>query len=333
MPTPLIDTMRRLSRSELADLLTMFSDQPALAETEDAATVCARLLDALRATLDLVGAADDVLERHLVRRVATGLGVDYDRGMDSGSITRELKTFITDTIVYDLRPFIQVAVCMGWADGALRPEEIAVVDAALSRLKLLVPRRAELLGLCASPIRPDDLAAPLASISGDDQKAWSLLALAWAVAMADLTAHPAEVSAFHALAGHLGVTVERADRLRGLVTQRFQDGLAASSAGAAPRGASRALAKATLAAMHAADLDEYLHAATGLRTLSVLLSSPAPARPEAGSMGMLDSLLDRDGWVGAPTVLAGTLFLRRVGSDPELHRLLVVVLVCLEHMR
>lgn len=333
MPTPLIDTLRRLSRSDLADLLAMLSDRPAPAETEDAATVCSRLLETLRATLGLGGATDDVLERHLVRRVATALGVDYDPAMDSGHITREIKTFITDTIVYDLRPFIQVAVCMGWADGALCPEEIAVVDAALSRLKLLVPRRAELLGLCASPIRPDDLAASLASLSGDDQKAWSLLALAWAVALADLTAHPAEVSALHALAGHLGVTVEQADRLRELVTRRFEDGLAASAVGPGHRGASRALAKATMAAMHAADLDEYLHAATGLRTLSALLSSPVPVRPAAGSVGVLDAVLERDGWVGVPTVMAGTLFLRRLGSDPELHKLLVVVLVCLERMR
>ncbi len=44
-------------------------------------------------------------------------------------------------------------------------------------------------------------------------------------------------------------------------------------------------------------------------------------------------MLDADSWVGAPAVLAGALFLRRLGGDELSQQLLVLVLTCLERTR
>jgi len=332
----LLDTLQTLSRSDLADLLHVLSGREAIAETDDARTLSGRVVAELRRHCELSDCGNAELERYVVRRVANGLGVDYDPAMDAPEITARLRDFITDTIVEDLQPFIQVAVCMGWADGVLEPEEIAVVDAALSRLKLLVRRRSELLALCSAPIRPGDLAGVLRAAAADDQKAWSLLALGWAVALADLRTHPQEIQAFRELAGYLGVSAERADRLRQLVTRRFRDTLEDSGVSpdhSLPRRSARALAKATMGAITAAELDDYLQEKVGLKALSLLLSSPVRVREQRDSLGMVSEVLGRDGWVGAPTVLAGTLFLRRVGPDPVAQKLLVAVLLCLERQR
>jgi len=327
-----IETLRRLSRSDLADLLHVIDDETVCSDADDAATLAARAITGLRGLCGLSAEDDEErLERHLVRRVANGLRVDYDPAMDVDEITNRLRVHIQDLIVEDLRPFIQVAVCMGWADGTLKPEEIAVVDAALSRLKLLVRRRSELLALCSQPIRPQDLSEALEAAAADDQKAWSLLALGWAVALADLRTHPNEIRVFHELAALMGINEERADRLRDLVTRRFRDSLVIS--GVSPDGAAitpHALAKATMGAIMAAELDDYLQAKTGLKTLTLLLSSPVRVRDHRDSLVVLNDVLGRDGWVGAPTVLAGTLFLRRVGRDPTMQKLLVTVLLCLE---
>jgi tellurite resistance protein len=332
--TGLLDTLRTLSRSDLVDLLHVLVGHETFEETDGAESLARQTVAELRRLCALPASSDAELERYLMRRVANTLGVDYDPVMDVQEITARLRDFITDTIVEDLRPFIRVAVCMGWADGTLKPEEIAVVDAALSRLKLLVRRRSELLRLCRAPIRPGDLADELHAAAADDQKAWSLLALGWAVALADLRTHPQEVRAFHELAGYLGIPPERAERLRQLVTKRFRDTLEVSGVSAdRPPSAPRALAKATMGAITAAELDDYLQAKVGLKALSLLLSSPVRVREHRDSLGMVNEVLGHHGWVGAPTLLAGTLFLRRVGPDPATRKLLVTVLLCLERQR
>lgn len=331
----LLDTLHRLPRSDLADLLQMLDCGAPALSTEDATTLANRVLGELARLGGLEAAPEAQLERHLLRQVANALGVDYDPAMDMAEITDRLRSFISDTIVEDLRPFIQVAVCMGWADGSLKPEEIAVLDAAMSRLKLLMRRRTELLQICSSPITPDELAPTLIALRGDDQKAWSLLAFGWGVALADLRTHPQEIAVFHRLAGFLGVSAERAEHLRDLVTRRFEDSFGQPQDPAAPSSpvASRALARATMGAISAAELDSYLKAKTGLKTLSLLVSSPSRMRDKWSSLDVVEDVLGRDGWVGAPTLLAGTLFLRRVARDPVAQKLLVTTLLCVERGR
>lgn len=330
-----LDILCRLPRSDLADLMHLLEIDEAIHDTDDAATMACRVIDELRQLCSLQDVDDGQLERHLLGRVANCLGVDYDRAMEGADIGERVRSFISDAIVEDLRPFIQVAVCMGWADGALRPEEIAVVDAALSRLKLLVRRRGELLGLCSSHLRPEDLEVTLQSVAADEQKAWSLLAFAWGVALSDLRTHPQEIAVFHRLAGYLGLTQERADHLRGLVTRRFQDsfGMGPEASGARAGPATRSLSRATLGAITAAELDSYLQAKTGLKTLSLLLSSPTRSQNPSSSMEVVENVLGRDGWMGAPSLMAGTLFLRRVGHDVVAQKLLVTVLLCVERAR
>jgi len=274
-----------------------------------------------------------LLERHLVSRLANALHIDYDPAMNTADITDRLVSHISDSVVEDLRPFIQVSVCIGWADGRLAPEEIAVMDAALSRLKLLSRRRSELLSLCSRPITPDHLADVLAKIGRDDQKAWSVLALGWAVALADMKTAPEEEETFHRLAELLGVDRTRAEALQDLVARRFQDSLDERPDATTGRR-HRALAKATMAAITAAELDSYLHATTGLKSLALLLSSSfnVSGGPR-DSMAALDAMLDADSWVGAPAVLAGALFLRRLGGDELSQKLLVLVLTCIERTR
>ena len=303
-------------------------------EEEEAASLCARLIRDLHRLTGLAEGTDELLERHMVSRLANALRIDYDPAMETAAITRLLQQSISDTVVEDLRPFVQVAVCMGWADGRLRPEEIGVVDAALSRLKLLMRRRSELLSICTTPIAPAMLADALAEVAKDDQKAWSVLALGWAVALADMKTHPQEIRVFHEIAAHLGISPERADTLRELVTRRFQDSLGIHGPlDAAHPSAPRALAKATMAAITAAELDSYLHAMTGLKSLSLLLSTSVRVGDHNDSMSALDAMLVDNGWFGAPALLAGTLFLRRLGGDELNQQLLILVLTCLERGR
>lgn len=329
----MIATLRKLSRSDLAELLiTLTEDRSAVSEEEDTARLANRLVEELQRLTGAEGTNDFQLERVIVSRLVNVLGIDYSPGMRSQEIASRIQTRISDLIVEDLRPFIQVAVCMGWADGRLSPEEIALVDAALSRLRILKRRRAELLGLCSSVIRPENIAEALESASHDDQKAWSLLALGWAVAMVDLKTHPKEVSVFYDLAAHLGINKKRAEHIRELVGRRFRDSLVVSGVptDATEPKAPRTLAKATMAAIMAAELDSYLHAITGLKTLSLLLGTPLCIGDHRDSVGALDTILAPTGWFGAPTILAGTLFLRRLGNDTVNVKLLVLLLTCLE---
>ncbi len=329
----LIPTLRNLPRTDLVELLTVISGSTSVKEEDTRAALSDHLVKELFNLCGLPAVDEALLERHLVTRLANGLRIDYDPAMSTAEISSRLECHISDSVVEDLRPFIQVAVCIGWADGRLTPEEIAVMDAALSRLKLLSRRRNELLALCAKPISPVHLTEVLGEIGKDDQKAWSVLALGWAVALADMKTVPAEVETFHQLAGLLGVDQSRAEALQELVTRRFHDSLddrQETTGGFQPR----ALAKATMAAITAAELDSYLQAATGLKSLSLILSSSFQVSSgPRDSMAALDAMLDADSWVGAPAVLAGALFLRRLGGDELSQQLLVLVLTCLERTR
>lgn len=330
---PILPTLRRLPRTDLIELLTVFSAGTVVSAEDKDSDLADRLVRDLFALFGLPPVDEALLERHLVSRLANGLRIDYDPSMSTEKITERLEGYISDSVVEDLRPFIQVAVCIGWADGRLAPEEIAVMDAALSRLKLLSRRRSELLMLCSQPITPDHLKDVLADIGRDDQKAWSVLALGWAVALADMKTLPAEVETFHRLAELLGVDRTRAEALAELVTRRFQDSLD-DRGGTATGFQPRALAKATMAAITAAELDSYLHAVTGLKSLSLLLSSSySVVGSPRDSMVALDAMLDADSWVGAPAILAGALFLRRLGGDELSQQLLVLVLTCVERTR
>jgi len=330
---PIIPTLRSLPRTDLAELLTVISSGASIQPEDTDRALGDRLVNELFGICGLPPEDEALLERHVVSRLANGLRIDYDPAMSTEEITERLERHISDSVVEDLRPFIQVAVCIGWADGRLAPEEIAVMDAALSRLKLLSRRRSELLMLCSQPITPDHLKDVLADIGRDDQKAWSVLALGWAVALADMKTLPAEVDTFHRLAELLGVDRARAEALQDLVTRRFQDSLD-DRAGTATGFQPRALAKATMAAITAAELDSYLHAVTGLKSLSLLLSCTySVIGSPRDSMAALDAMLDADSWVGAPAILAGALFLRRLGGDEISQQLLVLVLTCLERTR
>ncbi len=327
---PIIPTLRSLPRLDLLELLAVLCEPDSAREDETSEELADRLVSQLNRLLGIDPGDDALLERHVVSRLANGLKVDYDPTMSTAEIRLRLARQISDCVIEDLRPFVLVAVCVGWSDGRLSPEEIAVMDAALSRLKLLSRRRGELLALCAQPISAAQLSHVLTPIAGDDQKAWSVLALGWAVALADLETLPAEEETFFQLAAHLGVDRDRARALKELVARRFYDSLEDRlGSGRGPRP--RALAQATMAAITAAELDSYLRARTGLKSLSLILSSPC--RLSAGdwdSTDALDAMLDSDSWVGAPAVLAGALFLRRLGGDELSQHLLVLALTCLE---
>lgn len=328
---PLIPTLRTLPRADLVELLTVLAEHTSVHEEDTVGVLSDRLVNELFTLCGLPAVDEALLERHLVSRLANGLRIDYDPAMGTEEISSRLEQYISDSVVEDLRPFIQVAVCIGWADGKLSAEEIAVMDAALSRLKLVSRRRNELLGLCAQPMSPAHLTDVLAEIGLDDQKAWSVLALGWAVALADMKTEPAEVETFFELARLLNVDRARAEALQELVSRRFADSLEDHSA---PGFRPRALAKATMAAITAAELDSYLHAATGLKSLSLLVSSTfSVVGGPRDSMAALDAMLDTNSWVGAPAVLAGALFLRRLGGDALSQKLLVLVLTCLERTR
>jgi tellurite resistance protein len=329
----LIPTLRTLPRTDLVELLTVISGIASVKEEDSDIALASRLVSEVFRLCGLPAGDEALLERHLVSRLANALHIDYDPAMGTADIAEKLERYISDSVVEDLRPFIQVAVCIGWADGRLAPEEIGVMDAALSRLKLLARRRSELLALCTKPITPDHLTDVLAEIGTDDQKAWSVLALGWAVALADMKTVPAEVETFHRLAELLGVDRPRAEALQELVTRRFHDSLD-DRAGPATGYQPRALAKATMAAITAAELDSYLQAATGLKSLSLMLSSSySVAGGPRDSMAALDAMLSANSWVGAPAVLAGALFLRRLGGDELSQQLLVLVLTCIERTR
>jgi tellurite resistance protein len=329
----LLPTLRTLGRTDLVELLSVISGSASVKDEDSDARLGDRLVRELFDLCGLPPVDEALLERHLVSRLANALRLDYDPAMSTTEITDRLVRHISDSVLEDLRPFIQVSVCIGWADGRLAPEEIAVMDAALSRLKLLSRRRSELLALCSRPILPDHLADVLEEISHDDQKAWSVLALGWAVALADMKTVPEEEETFHRLASLLGVDRSRAEALQDLVARRFHDSLDErpdSTTGFQPR----ALAKATMAAITAAELDSYLQATTGLKSLALLLSSSfSVIGGPRDSMVALDAMLDANNWVGAPAVLAGALFLRRLGGDELSQQLLVLVLTCIERTR
>ena len=334
--TRLVDTLRTLARSDLFDLLSILVEGDTLV-TEDEPTdhVAGWVVDELCHLLGLAHPDPDLVERHLVSRLSNALGLNYPPGAAPEDMVHALETAIGDALVAEMRPFIQVAVCVGWADGRLSPEEIALVDAATTRLRLLKRRRTELLGLCNTRISSASLSALLAPLASDEQKAWALLAFGWAVALADLRTHPQEVRVFNELAAALTIAPEKAEVIRQLVGRRFRESLVFS--GLAPDGTApmtgRAQAKATLAAIQAAELDQYLQAKTGLRTLSLLLAAPGALRSESEPAAQLASMIGPWGWLGANTLLAGTLFLRRLEGRPEDQRLLVILLTCLERGR
>ncbi|MFH2007172.1 MAG: hypothetical protein ABI333_11345 [bacterium] len=329
----LIPTLRKLSRTDLTDLLLVITGKSLISEEASAQKLSSRLISELYRLCGLPEGDEPLLERHMMSRLANDLRIDYDPSMETAAIATLLEQYISDSIVEDLRPFIQVAVCIGWADGMLAPEEIAVMDAALSRLRLLSRRRSELLNICTRKIEPEAIKDMLTVVGQDDQKAWSMLTLGWAVALSDMRTHPKEIEVFQQIAAYLGVGLERADALRELVTRRFKDSLDANAHAGSDGHAPRALAKATMAAITAAELDSYLQAATGLKSLSLLLSSPVRLSDHGDSRTALDAMLRSDSWVGVPAALAGALFLRRLGGDELSQQLLAVVLTCLERTR
>lgn len=334
--TRLVDQLRTLPRADLFDLLSILVEGETLVtEDEPTTNVAGWVVDELCRLLGLAQCDPDLVERHLVSRLSNALGLNYPPGATPEEMVHALETAIGDALVAEMRPFIQVAVCVGWADGRLSPEEIALVDAATTRLRLLKRRRSELLALCNTRISSSALAALLAPVASDEQKAWSLLAFGWAVALADLRTDPQELAAFNDLAAALTIAPEKAEPIRQLVSRRFRDSLVFSGIepdGKAPMS-SRSQAKATLAAIQAAELDQYLQAKTGLKTLSVLLAAPGGLRSDREPAAQLASMIGPWGWLGANTLLAGTLFLRRLEGRPDDQKLLVILLTCLERGR
>jgi hypothetical protein len=264
------------------------------------------------------------LERHIACRLANALRVDYSGSDDGEEILSCCYDRIADAVVEDMRPFIQVCVCMGWADGRLTADEIEIMDAALCQLKILRRRRHELLNLCRRRIKPVDLAQSLGAIAGDEQKVWSLLALAWAVALADRVTADKEVQAYHELARYVGVTQATADRVRNLVGRRFAQRIEAEDAGLEEK-----IADAAQAAVSAAGLGHYLQAATGLKTLSLLLGCSM----DPGGRGLTRKTSGhKSDWILAPALIAGTLFLRSIRGSAEDHKLLLMALAVMEEI-
>lgn len=318
-----LESLRRMVPSDLVDLLSALRgdvDMEAAAMTS--AALAERVLKEAARVSEYPGGDPEGLERHIACRLANALRVDYSGSDDGDEILGRCYNRVADAVVDDMRPFIQVCVCMGWADGRLTADEIEIMDAALCQLRILRKRRHELLDLCRRPIKPVDLAKSLGQVAGDEQKTWSLLALAWSVALADRVTAKPEVEAYHELARYLGVSQATADRVRDRVTRRFSQRLDAAHADLDEK-----IANAAQAAVAAAGLGHYLQAATGLKTLSLLLGCAM----EPGGRGLPRCASgSKSDWVLAPALIAGTLFLRSLKGNPEDHKLLLMALAVME---
>lgn len=313
----LLETLSNLRTVDLADILSVLrsrteevvfaksSTQLALEVLEEAARVSGYRYK------DIEG-----LERHIVCRLANALTLDYESSMGTEEILHGCYKSIAKAVVEDMRPFIQVCVCMGWADGKISMEEIQIMDAALSQLHVLRPFRSQLLDLCRKKIEPSDLIEPLKKAAGDEQKTWALLGMGWATALADRVAAEPEIRVYHLLAGFLEVSSDTADRIRNLVTKRFEE-----------KTASKRVASSFLdiaqTAVEAAGLDHYLQAATGLRTLSSVLNRRLEGvRADMGG--------HKSDWILAPALVAGTLFIRSLRERPGDSKLVLMALLMME---
>jgi tellurite resistance protein len=251
------------------------------------------------------------LERHLATHAANLLGVDYGGEMSAREIFDLWLEEIAARIVSEMEPFVAVSVCMGWADGRLSPEEIEVLDRALSQLQLIRSHRSELLDLCKQPLAPSQLEDTLNALASDETRAWAVLALGWSIAMADRVTTDEEVRAHNELAAYLGVGSAHAAEIRSLVEKRFVT--LTGDSGEAPGGRWHDVAEA---AVTAAGLEHYLRAATGLQKISQTAKSFA-AKGRASTA--------HTDWILAPALVAGAVFLRGVGRSDADRRLLVAL--------
>jgi tellurite resistance protein len=296
-----------------------------------------QLIEALIARLaeiadyPLVVAGRAGLNRHLVCRAANVLGLNYLSTMSADEIFALCRDEVARRLGEEMQPFIEVSVCMGWADGRLTTDEIEVLDAVLSQLRLLRRVKGRLLTLLSRPLEPTDLQPLLNDLAADESKAWMLLALGWAVAMADRVTTDEEVRAFNELASYLGVGSLHADQIRKLVEKRF------CRLTTLQQKSGSVWQDAAQAAVAAAGLEEYLQAATGLQTLFLATGGatgipdcdPAPpSRAETGDTGRRTG--HRSDWILAPALVAGVLFLRGVARTADERLLLVALLVISE---
>jgi len=330
------DDLLQMDVAELQDLLGVLTEQSHAGHGVHEPEALVGLIEAqLRGLLEVDAELDrSELERQVIGLVAGSLKLELDREDAPARQLDLLFEHISERVVAELAPLFRVAVSMGWADGDFTADEMLVVSSGLRRVRLTAVHREALRKLSeAGQAAPTSPADAVAGITGEDQspdRRWALLAFAWAVALADGQEDPGERALYEQLSENLGVDPEEAERLRKLVTARYQEGLAAvQSTGGADAGDAERSATAALGALVASGLEQFLVSATGVIGLSLVLGVPISLHGTA-SLTSLPRSAAGENVLGTPGLLAGSLLLRGLRERPALQKSLAIILACLD---
>ncbi|MBN2724522.1 MAG: TerB family tellurite resistance protein [Deltaproteobacteria bacterium] len=134
----------------------------------------------------------------------------------------ELFNKLGEKVLGELRPVLEVAQFMAWADGQFVTNEIAVFDVIFSQLKLLKRYKNQIVEMCLNQLPIATMKADLTPFRNQGAKAEMLLAFAWAIAMVDSETHETEIKAYDDLSEILGISDERRNDIRNRVTQNWK---------------------------------------------------------------------------------------------------------------
>lgn len=126
-----------------------------------------------------------------------------------------------EMVLSELKPVLEVAKFMAWADGRFVSNELAVFDVIFSQLKLLRNYKKSIVDICMNPMPAATLKADLAPYRTNSTKSEMLLAFAWAIAMVDLETHETEIKAYDSLALMLDITDDLKQSVKDKVTKNW----------------------------------------------------------------------------------------------------------------
>ncbi|MGM0597308.1 MAG: hypothetical protein ACQES9_09745 [Myxococcota bacterium] len=136
--------------------------------------------------------------------------------------SREIFSKLGQKILNELRPLLEIAHAMSWADGNFDTSELEVYDIIFSQLKLLKPFKTDIVNMCLRPLPAATLEADLKPISNYPEKAEFLLAFAWAIALVDNRTHQNEIATYNKIGKILGFDPGKRNSIRKEIERRWQ---------------------------------------------------------------------------------------------------------------
>ncbi|MDA3864119.1 MAG: hypothetical protein PF689_09670 [Deltaproteobacteria bacterium] len=217
-----LQKIEKLTRKELISLLKLLSQEEVFPfNTASKSDLVQLLYSSLGYLFKGEPVEPEELELIYMEKVSKVLELE-NKPEDPEKWSREIFRKLGQKILNELRPLLEIAHVISWADGDFDKSELEVFDIIFSQLKLLKPFKTDIVNMCLRPLPAATLEADLKPVSNYPDKAEFLLAFAWAIALVDNSTHQNEIATYNKIGKILGFEPGKRNSIRKEIERRWQ---------------------------------------------------------------------------------------------------------------